>query len=78
MSLRTSRVIRAATPSDELGFCLGWKGQCICYVTRGRGREGGREGRGGEGKEGGREGRAGWRGGREGGREGREGGWGGS
>ena len=23
-----------------LGFCLGWKGQCICYVTRGRGGEG--------------------------------------
>ena len=47
-------------------LCLGWKGQCICCVTRGR--EGGSEGMGGEGWEGGREG--GGRGGREGGREG--------
>ena len=30
---------------------LGWKGQCICCVTRGRGRGGWREG----GREGGRE-----------------------
>ena len=53
-----------------LGLCLGWKGQCIRCVTRGRelGREGGRggEGRGGEGRGG--EGRGGeGRGGREGG-----------
>ena len=45
----------------ELGICLGWKGQCICCVTRGR--EGGREGR----REGGKEGAEGGRGGREGG-----------
>ena len=33
-----------------LGLCLGWKGQFICCVTRGR--EGGRgwEGRGGDGR----------------------------
>ena len=33
----------------KLGLCLGWKGQCICCVTRGgRGGEGGgREGGGG-------------------------------
>ena len=44
----------------ELGLCLGWKGQLIRCVTRGR--EGGREGRrGGEGREGG-----------DGGREGRD------
>ena len=37
-----------------LGLCLGWKGQCICCVTRGEGgREGGRGGReGGRGWEG--------------------------
>ena len=38
--------------SNQLGLCLSWKGQCICYVTRMR--EGG-EGSGGEGR-GGREG----------------------
>ena len=43
----------------QLGLCLGWKGQCICCVTRGR--DGGREGREGRGGEGGEE------------REGREG-----
>ena len=45
--------------ADKLGLCLGWKGQCICCVTRGRGEEGmGGKGRGGEGRggEGGREG----------------------
>ena len=58
----------------KLGLCLGWKGQCICCVTRGR--EGGREGgRGGTPREGGlgrlgREGRGGREGGREGGRDG--------
>ena len=58
------------TPS-ELGICLGWKGQYICCVTRGREGRGG-EGRGGEGRggEGVREG-GGERGGR-GGREGRD------
>ena len=35
-----------------LGLCLGWKGQLICCVTRGRkGREGGREGGGGRWRE---------------------------
>ena len=51
---------------------IGWKGQCICCVTRGR--EGGRrEGRGGEGRGG--EGRGGeGRGGEgKGGREGEKG-----
>ena len=58
----------------ELGLCLGWKGQCICCVTRGGGREGG-EGRGGRevgrGGDGWREGGmgGGWGGG-GGGREG--------
>ena len=43
---------------NTLGLCLGWKGQSICCVTRGRegeregGREGG-EGRAGQGREGG-------------------------
>ena len=63
---------------DKLGICLCWNGQLIGCVTRGR--EGGREGRGGEGKGGegrggegmGGEGR-GREGGREGGRGGREG-----
>ena len=59
-----------------LGLCLGWKGQWICCVTRGR--EGGIGGEGREvGSEGGREGlREGGRevGGGDGGREGREGG----
>ena len=43
--------------SSLLWLCLGWKGQGICCVTRGREgvREGGREGGGGEGR-GGREG----------------------
>ena len=30
----------------QLGLCLGWKGQWICCVTRGGGREGGRGRRG--------------------------------
>ena len=50
--------------STKLGLCLGWKGQCICCVTRGR--EGGRGGRE-RGREGGREVRGG-----DGGRRGRE------
>ena len=63
----------------KLGLCLGWKGQRICCVTRGR--EGGREGEGGgegRGGEGGREGERGGEGrrgegrGEEGGREGGE------
>ena len=41
---------------DKLGLCLGWKGQWICCVTRGREGEGGGEGRGREGRDGGREG----------------------
>ena len=63
----------------KLGLCLGWKGQWICCVTRGREGAEGREGRGG--REGGREGerREGEK--REGerreGREGEEGGRGG-
>ena len=36
----------------ELGLCLGWKGQCICCVTRGGRRVGGREREEGEGREG--------------------------
>ena len=63
---------------EQLGLCLGWKGQLIC-LEGGGGREGGmgeggREGGMGEGGvEGGREGgRRGREGGREGGRGGRD------
>ena len=60
-----------------LGLCLGWKGQRICCVTRGReveGRGRGGEGRGWEGREGGMEGgREGERGGEGRGGEGRGG-----
>ena len=48
----------------RLGLCLGWKGQYICCVTKGREGEGrGGEGRGGEGRGGkGRGGEGGRRG----------------
>ena len=69
MTSGASRTEHYQLASNKLGLCLGWKGQCICCVTREGGREGGREGR--EGGEGGREG--GRQGGREGGREGRRG-----
>ena len=53
------------TPITLLGLCLGWKGQCICCVARGRGgEERVGEGRGGEGRGG--EGRGGEGGGGEG------------
>ena len=62
-------ILTVTTKKRTLGLCLGWKGQGISCVTRGR--EGG-EGRGGEGRVG--EGRGGREGGKErGGRGGREG-----
>ena len=79
----TRRIIHVAQSSakmirngiwTQLGLCLGWKGQWMCCVARGR--EGGRggEGRGGEGRGRGGEGRGGeGRGGEGRGGEGGEG-----
>ena len=43
MTSGASRTEHYQLASNKLGLCLGWKGQCICCVTRRGGREGGRE-----------------------------------
>ena len=67
----TVRIGHTYYPHPLLVLCIGWKGQWICCVTRGR--ERGKGGKGGEGR--GREGRGGrvGEGGMQGEREGGEG-----